>query len=77
MSFFWGLIWVNLVDLGFGTPQNPSQILVMVQHMAPHGRPDGRHQAILCACDAIMDGGFVLREVQLAGPARQHYPLVN
>ena len=24
-------------------------------------------EAILCACDAIMDGGFVLREVQLAG----------
>ncbi|CAE8618243.1 unnamed protein product, partial [Polarella glacialis] len=24
-------------------------------------------EAILCACDAIMDGGFVLREVQFAG----------
>lgn len=35
---------------------------------------DDIKEAILCACDAIMDGGFVLREVQLADEEEKAEP---
>lgn len=68
----------DLLGLGVGTTAVSEELekkMIYVFHKGEKNcvgwyadmQSDDIKEAILCACDAIMDGGFVLREVQITG----------
>ncbi|CAK9021790.1 unnamed protein product [Durusdinium trenchii] len=62
--------------------EEPDKKMIFVYHKGEKNcvgwysdmKPEDIKEAILCACDAIMDGGFVLREVQLGDDEEKAEP---
>lgn len=62
--------------------EEPDKKMIFVYHKGEKNcvgwysdmKPEDINEAILCACDAIMDGGFVLREVQLGDDEEKAEP---
>ncbi|CAJ1422946.1 unnamed protein product [Effrenium voratum] len=72
----------DLLGLGGAEEPETEKKMIFVYHKGEKNcvgwytdmRPEDIKEAILCACDAIMDGGFVLREVQFADDEEKTEP---